>query len=183
MLVNDATSKNDLIIPAEVEGCLDVAKQALTLLNRLSSPEYNQIAKPYLESSIGQHMRHVLDVFHAAMGWPHSEIIDYDLRRRTHLVESDKMIAIDEWHSISQCLKEISVEELNNKVNVKNEISLTHKKSALSKSTLGRELSFVSSHAIHHFALMRISLSFQDINVSKTFGMAPSTAIYHRGTQ
>lgn len=180
MFVNDAPSKHDVIIFAEVEGCLDIAKEAILLLNNLSTPQYNQIAEPFLQSSIGQHMRHILDVFHATMSWPNNEIIDYDTRRRTHLVEKDKALAIDEWLHISEWLKGIEYEQLSKKLKVKHEISANRKISALSHSTFARELSFISSHAVHHFALIRVSLSFQGISPSDTFGMAPSTATYYR---
>lgn len=180
MFANDVPSKHGLIIPAEVEGCLDIAHEAMNLLNRLSAPQYNQIAEPFLQSSIGQHMRHILDVFHATMSWPHCEIIDYDIRRRTHMVEKDKSMAIDEWQGITQWLKGIECDQLNKRLEVKNEVNATRQISVLSHSTFARELSFISTHAVHHFALIRVSLFYQGISSGDTFGMAPTTATYYR---
>ena len=47
-------------------------------------------------------------------------------------------------------------------------------------STLGRELVFVSSHAIHHFSLLAIITSLQGQTTHALFGVAPSTATYQR---
>nr|WP_245621469.1 DinB family protein [Enterovibrio calviensis] len=167
--------------PAEVSGAMDVAAQSLELLHQLSDAQYNHVAAPYLQSSIGQHMRHILDVFHAATGCPTSDFIDYDVRRRAHPVEKDKAIAISEWTLLCHWLDGLSEDNLLSRVNVSGEVSLTHHVASVTRSTLGRELSFVASHAVHHFALIRVSLCAQGISTADTFGMAPATATFYRG--
>lgn len=42
-------------------------------------------------------------------------------------------------------------------------------------TSLGRELWYCCMHAIHHFALIRVICGEQDINVGRTFGVAPGT--------
>ncbi|OEE74229.1 hypothetical protein A1OQ_01195 [Enterovibrio norvegicus FF-162] len=189
MLAKDAVSNRNpsaiidalAEVPAEVIGGMDVASQALELLHQLSDEQYNHVATPYLQSAIGQHMRHILDVFHAITVWPNSDFVDYDIRRRAHPVEKDKTIAIDEWISLYHWLETICEADLSTGMHVSGEVSLKHHVASVTQSTLGRELSFVASHAVHHFALIRVSLCAQDISTAETFGMAPATATFYRG--
>ncbi|MGF1769927.1 DinB family protein [Enterovibrio makurazakiensis] len=184
MLAKDVVMKSNLgscsTSPAEVIGGMDVAAQSLELLHQLSDAQYNHVAAPYLQSSIGQHMRHILDVFHAITVCPRSDFIDYDVRRRAHPVEKEKAIAITEWISLCDWLDALSEDDLLSLVNVSGEVSLTHHVASVTHSTLGRELSFVASHAVHHFALIRVSLCAQGISSAETFGMAAATATYYR---
>ncbi|CZF80925.1 hypothetical protein GCE9029_02287 [Grimontia celer] len=177
MLARDTRPSLNEPTAVEVEGCLDVAAQALELLHQLSDEQYNFVAAPYLQSSIGQHMRHILDVVHAAS----AQEIDYDVRRRAHPVETDKEIAISEWRHLCEWLESLCEADMDAAIDVRHEVSLNRQAAAKSASTLGRELAFVSSHAVHHFALIRVSLSAQNISVAETFGLAPATLSHFRG--
>lgn len=177
MLATDTKPSLNVPVPVEVEGGLDVAAQALELLHQLSCEQYRLIAAPYLQSSIGQHMRHILDLFHAAS----VPDINYDARRREHPVETDRHIAIAEWRQICEWLERLTEADIDGAVNVQHEVSLNRQVAATSTSTLGRELVFASSHAVHHFALIRVSLCAQDIPVAETFGFAPATLSHFRG--
>lgn len=182
MCVNDTRpiqQKNQK--PAEIVSCLEIADQALSLLTQLSNEQYIKIEQPYLQSSIGQHMRHILDSFHCVMSCLNSNYVDYNLRRRHHLVETKKEIAINEWTDIAEKLQQISHNIMQNQVDVINEASSIDRRIAKNISTLGREFIFVSSHAIHHFALIRVSLCVQNIDPMVCFGMAPATITSFRG--
>ncbi|NGN97521.1 DinB family protein [Grimontia sp. S25] len=179
MLARDSKPSLNAPYAVELEGGLDVAAQALELLHQLSDDQYQFVATPYLQSSIGQHMRHILDVFHAAS----AQDIDYDVRRRAHPVETDRKIAMSEWRQLCEWLESLSEADMDSAINVRHEVSLNRQAAATSASTLGRELAFVSSHAVHHFALIRVSLSAQKISVAETFGLAPATLSHFRGEQ
>jgi hypothetical protein len=45
-------------------------------------------------------------------------------------------------------------------------------------SSIGRELQVLSSHTIHHFALLAMVLRARGVSVDAEFGMAPSTLRY-----
>ncbi|MEZ8083882.1 DinB family protein [Enterovibrio norvegicus] len=181
MLAKEAASTHDdHTLPAEVEGNFDVAKQAQNLLSLMNDEQYQFVAAPYLQSSIGQHMRHILDVYRALMAWPDNDFIDYDARRRAHPVETDFTIAQAEWQVINEWLASVTPTSINMALRVNGEVSLTHHAPSVTASTLGRELAFVASHAVHHFALIRVSLSAQDIETDTSFGLAPATATFCR---
>jgi hypothetical protein len=43
------------------------------------------------------------------------------------------------------------------------------------ESSISRELQFLSSHAVHHFALIAMTLRAEGVPMDPDFGMAPST--------
>jgi hypothetical protein len=45
-------------------------------------------------------------------------------------------------------------------------------------SSVGRELQVLSSHTIHHFALIAVTLKALGVYIDSDFGMAPSTQRY-----
>ena len=44
-----------------------------------------------------------------------------------------------------------------------------------SNSTIRRELQFLVSHTVHHYALIGLILKTMDVSVPENFGVAPST--------
>jgi len=46
------------------------------------------------------------------------------------------------------------------------------------QTTYGRELWFVSLHAIHHWSMVRVIAAEMGLQVEETFGVAPSTMAY-----
>jgi hypothetical protein len=49
-------------------------------------------------------------------------------------------------------------------------------------STLGRELAFLASHAVHHFALLKAHCLQQGIPLGEDFGKAPATVAHARAS-
>jgi hypothetical protein len=47
-------------------------------------------------------------------------------------------------------------------------------------STMGRELVFLASHAIHHFALLQAHCKQHGVPTGETFGKAPGTVAHER---
>jgi hypothetical protein len=43
------------------------------------------------------------------------------------------------------------------------------------ESSISRELQVLSSHTVHHFALIAITLRMHGVEIESDFGMAPST--------
>jgi hypothetical protein len=50
-------------------------------------------------------------------------------------------------------------------------------------SSVGRELQALSSHTIHHFALIAVTLRLHGIQVDPIFGTSPSTLRYRAARQ
>lgn len=167
---------------AVLEGNQEIVEQALAMLSALNEAQYSFLDSPRFQSSIGQHMRHVLDLHHALIEGMSDRYIDFDIRRRGHDVEHIKSVAQDEWQTISDWLDTLDDEMCRTKVTVKTEVSLGRQASAEAGSTLERELIFVASHAVHHFALMRLAAYQLGVMLPHGFGVAAATASYLRGS-
>ena len=162
-----------------IPGCIEVVDQGIELLENITDKDYNYIAKPYIDSPIGSHMRHILDLFVAVFQF-NSSIINYNLRRRGHAIETCRKSALGELYSLKDQLNELSLVDLKKSLLIRTENSLKSTVSLDINSTLERELSFAALHATHHYALIKAILTFCDTSVCETFGYAPTTASFLR---
>lgn len=159
---------------------LEIIEQARAFLCELSQFEYQQVIKPHFSSSAGAHMRHIVDHYQALRHGMVTGEVDYNLRNRDSDVENDPQEALAAWKDIENWLRQISVQELDKTIVVKSEVSLSAEQTLTCASSLGRELMFVASHAIHHYSLLAIVRSLQGGKSAETFGVAPATATYRR---
>ena len=65
-------------------------------------------------------------------------------------------------------------------VEVISEVSVSEQRDFAGHSTFGRELVFVSSHAVHHYFTLKLIAKMQDIQIDSGLGLAPATASYQR---
>lgn len=152
-----------------------VVKQAIDLISCLDKSEYQQSLPPHFPSSIGAHMRHIVDHFLALMnGWQNGEV-DYNLRHRENEVEKEPFEALEALNKINDWLLALLPADLDAKLSITSEIDVSRTHSTTCQSTLERELVFVSSHAIHHYALIRIICSMKNKAIPQYFGYAPAT--------
>nr|WP_136251083.1 DinB family protein [Ningiella ruwaisensis] len=154
-----------------------IIEQAISLLDELSDAEYQQIIKPHFSSSIGVHMRHIIDHFLSLKNGALSKTthIDYNIRNRHNEVEQYPKMAVQVLNEIKQWIGTLTSDNYGQNVLVTTEIDIHQSKSASCASTLERELVFVCSHAIHHFALIRIMCATLNKQIPEYFGYAPAT--------
>lgn len=182
-----------------IRGNIEAIHQGIDLISALSDEQYVHIASPYVSSSIGAHFRHVVDMYNALMVKVAKEsngqtagIVDYDIRRRGALIEERRDIAIEELQSLERwitqlvdnapesCDLDTSVSPKWQPILVKNEVTLSDSHSVIVESSLIRELIFVGSHAVHHYALIQVIAKLQGVVLSGSLGIAPATATFLR---
>ena len=155
---------------------IDVVEQAISLLDDISLADYQEVLSPHFSSSVGAHIRHIVDHFTALKDSFSSGEINYNKRTRHSDIEQFPESALEACQNINKWLHDIcSNQLLNQSVKVTSEIDISHTKSVQCESTLERELVFVASHAIHHFALVRIIRNMQGKALPEFFGFAPAT--------
>ena len=150
--------------------------QGLELLRKHDSNSYTNLDPQTYGSSIGAHMRHVLDHYHSLLAGVESGVVDYDNRPRDQTIERDPIAAIALIESVIEGLEALSGRE-DARLNVKVSSSVKDEESHAS-SSIGRELQFLVSHTVHHYALIAIASRMQGIVPMETFGVAPSTLKY-----
>ena len=140
---------------------LETVAQAKTFLNHISHHAYQQEMTPYVASSAGSHMRHVIDHYLALKEGIDGGVVDYNLRHRQSDVAKSTTFALQAWNDIEVWLVDVYQNDMQAALSVLAETSVEASYINQVSSTLGRELLFVSSHAIHHFSLLAIIVSLQ----------------------
>ena len=176
--------KNQAVERAQsvIRGNLEALDQAMAILDCLTDDQYTHIATPFASSSIGQHFRHLADMFWAVVQYSQEALIDYDLRRRGADIEVSKASALAELKEIYRwMLKLVEAQiDLSVSLQLKTEVMLTSTETVQLPSSLERELIFASSHAVHHFALINMIAKLQGVCLPNGTGIAPATASFIR---
>ena len=157
-----------------ITGNIYLLEQGASLLGELDDHVYAAIPTEISQSGIGAHLRHCLDFYGSFLRGIESGKVDYDLRERNELIETSRCAAlakiremVDQLHRV--CLGR-DVELL-----VKRENEHSFLPSAWDRSSAQRELQFLFSHTVHHYALINVILRLQGIQPASDFGVAPST--------
>ena len=164
-----------------VSGNLEAINQGLELCKQLDSTSYNHKALPFVQSSIGEHLRHIVDLYFALINETKIGVVDYDHRRRGAPIETDLQIGISEIRRVEAWLNKLNEADLDKPIIILSEASIASQQVCEVPSTLRRELLFVSSHTIHHFSLIKVITTHCNIETSEYLGYAPATATYLRG--
>ncbi|MGY0624498.1 MAG: hypothetical protein ACW7DS_02275 [Paraglaciecola chathamensis] len=159
---------------------LETIEQARTFLQHISHHAYQKVMAPYVASSAGAHMRHVIDHYLALKQGAKEGVVDYNQRHRDSDAAHSTTSALQAWDDIESWLVSVYQNDMHTRLTVLSETSVKEMYEDEVSSTLGRELLFVSSHAIHHFSLLAIIVSLQGQTTPSLFGVAPSTATYQR---
>ena len=166
-----------------ISASIEVIEQGEKFLASVSPATYQKVLNPYLASSSGEHMRHIIDHFISLMTGFESAIIDYDLRNRRSSIESDHKLALLQLQIIKQWILSLDNNTLDKKLFIKTEVSVYERNSVEIPSNLSRELVFVTSHAVHHFSIISIAMQLQDSSIDHGFGIAPATATHLRNQE
>lgn len=163
-------------------------QQGIEFLLALTPGQYTTISD-VATSPIGGHIRHILDHFfsvrQAASSFEFTavSIVDYELRQLGSVLETDSAKAMEAFRQLQQWITSLNGEQLAHPVIVNADVGIGSTKIVQVPSTLGRELMFCCSHAIHHYALLKSIFQALGGDMPAMFGLAPSTASYQRSLQ
>lgn len=137
-----------------------------------STVVYNRPCEALSNATIGQHTRHIIELYQCLVGGYANGKINYDDRKRNTLYENDIPAAIEEISNIQK-----NLEQPDKEVNI---FCGTDDNSVCIESNYYREVLYNLEHCIHHQALIKVALlSINDINIAEGFGVAHST-LQHR---
>lgn len=142
------------------------------LLEKLPSDLYSLPKELLSNSTVGEHIRHILEFYTCLVSGTQKGNICYDDRKRDRLIETDISYAMNTIAYLILFLGNIKCDQsLSTEVNYS---TAPEEKSAV-QSSLYRELAYVLDHAVHHLAIIKIGLHGDDIQMDSNFGLAPST--------
>jgi uncharacterized damage-inducible protein DinB len=153
--------------------------QARELLDEVSDSAYTASPPSIAPHRVGGHLRHILEFYECFLDGLEGSHVDYDARRRDVAIERNRHAALGKIDSIIQRLRTEHILLADDIIWVRVEdASALQVNEAFMISSTGRELQTLSSHTIHHFALIAITLRALGHEVDKDFGVAPSTLRY-----
>ena len=155
-------------------------KSAIELLNSFNDSQYSMRQVNESKSGVGPHLRHVIDHYHCMLMGVIGDKIDYDHRERADTIESSVSRATEVMHELIAGLEGAKSFSKDKKFAVRMDCGTNNENDvqAWCESTLGRELQFLVSHTVHHFAIIDIYCQVMGISVPEGFGIAPSTLKY-----
>jgi len=156
---------------------LDVIGQGRDLLATMDPTLYatGATASP----ALGPHLRHCIDFYEALLRDWSSGKIDYDRRDRDPRLETEPLAAVDALDSIRERLEAIPDERLAEPIDVTADAPRPDEPREWTRSSLGRELRFLLSHTVHHYAIVALLLRHRGKDPGADFGVASST-LTHR---
>jgi uncharacterized damage-inducible protein DinB len=147
----------------------------LHLIGNLSPSQYEEKAAMLGGVSIGQHVRHIVEMVQCLLQGYASGKVDYEARKRDIRIETDIQFAADLIHELLDKI------DLDNKTL---ELKQDGTSSTLVTTFYYRELIYNTEHALHHMALIRVALREMGLEiVDEHFGVAPSTVRYQRDSE
>jgi len=149
-------------------------EQAANLLKTIDSEVYSAAPGKIAKSGVGSHIRHCLDFYDCFLRGIAAGKIDYDCRERNEIIEQNLLAAQAKIENIISELRCLSG-QMDEALMVKLEGDQAGNSSVWSISSIGRELQFLLSHTVHHFALIAMLLRIRGVEPAANFGIAPST--------
>lgn len=155
-------------------------RQGAEVVASLSRADYTAPDPRCFGASIGGHGRHCVEFYRCLLTGLETGHVDYDARPRDAVLETDAAAACSAMHSLAASIEVLppalqdglSLHVLENHDGIQ---------PSWSASSAGRELRFLLSHTVHHYALIGILMQLRGLPIPAGFGVAPST-LRHRAT-
>jgi hypothetical protein len=147
--------------------------QSIRLLN---TAEYKQPSQRLFNATIGQHVRHVIELFQCLQWGYEVGVVNYDNRKRNLLLEEDKDFAMEQlvllFNNIERPNKTLVLQAIYDEQ--------SNEPVAIPTNYL-REVAYNLEHTIHHMALIRVGINeVSNVQLPENFGIASSTIKYKK---
>lgn len=144
-------------------------------IQQLSNEEYSCSVNILSNATIGQHVRHVVELFICLFNGYEKGTVNYEERKRDKRIEADKDLAIELLQMIGNNLgranKELQLEGSHD----------DHSCRFIIPTNYYREIVYNLEHTVHHMALIRVGISeVSTIAIPEEFGVASSTIKYRK---
>lgn len=143
-------------------------------LMELPSQLYFHSCEQLSDATIGQHVRHVIELFQCLLDGYETGRVNYEKRQRDKRIETEKDFAVYLLGTIAVDLDKIDKDLLL-------EAGLGNENLITIHTNYQREMMYNLEHTIHHMALIRVAFQqMTDIVLPESFGVAPSTIQYRK---
>lgn len=162
-----------------VEDNIAMIEQGRRLAASLPGDAFTARSPATLGASIGGHLRHNLDHYTCFLRGVADGRIDYDARQRDNGVESEPATACAALGAAAAGFAALDAAALDRDLEVRMDTGEGDTR-PWTRSTVRRELQFLVSHTVHHYALIAMICGMHGHAVEAGFGVAPSTLEHRR---
>lgn len=147
--------------------------RGVNLLNSIDDNQYSDISVAPYNSSIGGHIRHILDIFDCIFDGIETGEVNLAARKRNELAEQKTTFGLNYIQNTIEKLNNLNGIDLDQTIAVKDDLGLGE---IVQNYTLGSALIQAHSHAIHHFASLGYLINQLGIDLpDNDFGYNPTT--------
>jgi len=163
-------------VQAAVAANLLVLRQGIDLLGVIRPERYRQHLPVVFDSSIGGHFRHVIEHYQSFFASLEDGELNYEDRPRRVEVETNPDLAQRVLTALAGRLQTLDADLETRTLAYHVETS----PGQCAPSSVLRELEFLLSHTVHHYALVAVMCRLQNHEPEISFGVAPSTLRYQQ---
>ncbi len=148
--------------------------QLKSILNQIDDLDYAKPLSVIENSTIGKHVRHILEFYECLFNALNKNEVCYDDRKRNLILEESIRFANE---CITGVIEKINLIDINKRILLKSKYGMDE---LFVESSLYREITYNIEHTVHHLAIIRIAVSNQlkYISIDEGFGYADSTINY-----
>ena len=155
--------------------CSECVEQCLEVVQGLPASVYRHSS--HQSSSIGTHMRHIIERISCVLDGREQGLVNYDSRARDQVLEASPEAAAQALQQFQDTLADLDSD--GEILQVRESVHQDCPAVAVA-SSLERELMSLISHTIHHLAIIALLARRLDCPLRREIGKAPSTLIYER---
>lgn len=167
--------------PAIVSALCASLQQGIDAAEAVTAAQYGQRHPEVDADSIGAHLRHHIEHMQLLLAGRKTGIVDYDARERDGRIETDPEFAIGRSRALMARIAQLDADDLKATLRITQQVDLTSSEKVQLPTTLGRELLFMHSHAVHHYAIIAMLLRAFGQRMGDEFGVMPSTTVWRQG--
>ena len=149
----------------------EVFDQIADILEQLTDSQYRLPGKFLSGATIGQHVRHIIELFLCLENGYDEGLVNYEKRKRDYRIETDKKLST---YLLNEIL--VKMERKDKPLLLIAEDYGIELAPVNIKTNYYRELAYNLEHTIHHMALIRVGIAeVSSLSVPENFGVAYST--------
>lgn len=152
---------------------IEFLRQGASLIRKLEDDLFTGASKLIPGGTVGSHFRHCLDFYVSFLRGLETGNVDYDARDRTPQWETSRERALEAIARVGRDLEALTPDDIRRPLQARGDGPQDEE--GWSGSTVGRELQYLLSHTIHHYAIIGSILRAQGFEPGPDFGVAPST--------
>ena len=160
-----------------IKANIAVLEQVMTFVTCCHDETYKGTL-PNAPSSIGKHIRHILDHYQCLERGLPTQLINFNDRSRDSQVEFQRPLALESTNHFIVWLQTLDLDK--QAIKVISDTELGRPTNVTIESTAERELLYLINHTVHHLAYAALLAKLHGHSVPDSIGVAPSTFNYQK---